>query len=57
MSQYQQQQAGFEWRDQEEERWLAENISAQASTDAEKQMMSNMLAQFDSVFGQSKGSI
>lgn len=56
MSQYQQQQAGWEWRDQEDERWHAENISEQASSESEKQIMSNMLAQFDSVFGLSKES-
>lgn len=49
---YQQAQAGFEWRDQEEESWFANNIIEQASPEAEKQMMDQMLAQFDSVFGQ-----
>ena len=48
---YQQAQAGFEWRRQEDEYWFANNISEQASAEAEKQMMGQMLAQFDSVFG------
>lgn len=51
---YQQAQAGFEWMDQEEQHWLANNISEQASAEAEKQMMGQLLAQFDSVFGPSK---
>lgn len=51
---YQQAQAGFEWREQEDEYWFANNISEQASAEAEKQMMGQMLAQFDSVFGQSE---
>lgn len=51
---YQQAQAGFEWREQEDEYWFANNISEQASDEAEKQMMGQMLAQFDSVFGPSK---
>ena len=54
---YQQDQAGFEWRDQEEERWFAKNISEQASTEAEKKITDQLLAQFDSVFGSSKESI
>lgn len=57
MSEYQQDAAGWEQRDQEDEYWFAKNISEQASTEAEKQMMGQMLAQFDSVFGQSKESI
>ena len=56
MSEYQQAQAGFEWMDQEEQHWFANNISEQASAEAEKQMMGQLLAQFDSVFGQSKES-
>lgn len=48
---YQQAQAGFEWMDQEEQHWFANNISEQASDEAEKQMMGQLLAQFDSVFG------
>ena len=54
MSEYQQQQASWEWMDQEEQHWFANNISEQASDEAEKQMMGQMLAQFDSVFGPSK---
>lgn len=56
MNGYECNSAGWEWRDQEEERWHAENISEQDSSESEKQIMSNMLAQFDSVFGQSKES-
>ena len=51
---YQQAQAGFEWREQEDEYWFANNISEPASTESEKQMMGQMLAQFDSVFGLSE---
>ena len=54
MSEYQQQQASWEWMDQEEQHWFANNISEQASDEAEKQMMGQLLAQFDSVFGPSK---
>ncbi|WP_440464387.1 hypothetical protein [Psychrobacter sp. ASPA161_6] len=57
MSDYQQAQAGFEWMDQEEQHWFAKNISEQASNEAEKQMIGQMLAQFDSVFGQSEENI
>ncbi len=53
---YQQDQASWEWMDQEDEYWFAKNISEQASTEAEKQIIDQMLAQFDSVFGQSKES-
>ena len=53
---YQQAQAGFEWMDQEEQHWFANNISEQAGDEAEKQMMGQMLAQFDSVFGLSEES-
>lgn len=56
MSEYQQDAAGWEWMDQEEQHWFANNISEQASDEAEKQMMGQLLAQFDSVFGQSKES-
>ncbi|MBE0440569.1 hypothetical protein EI164_00550 [Psychrobacter sp. FME13] len=55
MSEYQQDQASWEWMDQEEQHWFANNISEQASED-EKQMMGQMLAQFDSVFGLSEES-
>lgn len=53
---YQQAQAGFEWREQEDEYWFANNISEQDSAEAEKQMMGQLLAQFDSVFGLSEES-
>lgn len=53
---YQQAQAGFEWREQEEQHRLSNNISEQASDEAEKQMMGQLLAQFDSVFGLSEES-
>ena len=51
---YQQDQSG--WMDQEEQHWLSNNISEQASPEAEKQIIDQMLAQFDSMFGQSKES-
>ena len=57
MSEYQQDQASWEWMDQEEQHWFENNISDQDSDEAEKQMMGQLLAQFDSVFGQSKESI
>ena len=53
---YQQDQSGWEWMDQEEQHWFANNISEQASDKDEKQMMGQMLAQFDSVFGLSEES-
>lgn len=62
MSDHQQQQAGFEWRDQEEERWHAENISgdiqlSMSELATAQPIIDQMLEQFDSVFGQSKESI
>lgn len=59
---YQQDQAGFEWRDQEEERWHADNISgdpllSMSELATAQPIIDQMLAQFDSVFGQSKESI
>ena len=51
---YQQDQASWEWMDQEEQHWFSNNISEQASLETEKQMMDQMLAQFDGIFGQSK---
>ena len=51
---YQQAQAGWEWMDQEEQHWFANNISEQASPEVEKQMTGQLLAQFDSVFGLSE---
>ena len=53
---YQQDQSGWEWMDQEEQHWFSNNISEQASTEAEKQIIDQMLVQFDSMFGQSKES-
>ena len=53
---YQQDAAGWEWMDQEEQYWFANNISEQASSETEKQMMGQLLAQFDSVFGLSEES-
>lgn len=50
MSEYQQDQVSWEWMDQEEQ------LSEQASPEAEKQMMGQLLAQFDSVFGLSEES-
>ena len=54
---YQQDQSGWEWMDQEEQHWFANNISEQASDKDEKQMIGQMLAQFDSVFGLSEENI
>lgn len=53
---YQQDQASWEWMDQEEQYWFDSNISEPASSEAEKQMMGQLLAQFDSVFGPSEES-
>ena len=53
---YQQDQSGWEWMDQEEQHWLSNNISEQASTEAEKQIIDQMLVQFDSMFGLSEES-
>ena len=57
---YQQAQAGFEWREQEDEYWFAKNISEpQASTEqlaTAKPIIDQMLVQFDSMFGQSEES-
>lgn len=53
---YQQDQSGWEWMDQEEQHWFANNISEQTSDEDEKQMIGQMLAQFDSVFGLSEES-
>lgn len=60
MSNHQQPQAGFEWRDQEDEYWFTNNISDINAGVTEEELaacqpiVDNMLAQFDSVFGQSK---
>ena len=58
---YQQAQAGFEWREQEEQHWFANNIiEPQASTEqlaTAKPIIDQMLSDFDSIFGQSKESI
>ena len=53
---YQQDQSCWEWMDQEEQHWLSNNISEQASTEAEKQIIDQMLVQFDSMFGLSEES-
>ena len=58
---YQQAQAGFEWRDQEEERWHAENISgdpllSMSELATAQPIIDQMLAQFDSIFGLSEES-
>ena len=59
----QQDQAGWEWMSQEEERWNAENIkgfdhhSNMNELVAAQPIIDQMLGQFDSVFGQSKESI
>jgi len=57
MSDYQQPQAGWEWRDQEEERWHAENVKGFEGVATKEELaacqpvIDNMLAQFDQVFG------
>ena len=63
MSEYQQDQASWEWMSQEEERWNAENIkgfdhhSSMNELVAAQPIIDQMLEQFVSVFGQSKESI
>ena len=63
MSGYQQAQASWEWMDQEEERWNAENIkgfdhhSSMNELVAAQPIIDQMLGQFDSVFGQSKENV
>lgn len=63
MSRYQQDQASWEWMDQEEERWNAENIkgfdhhSSMNELVAAQPIIDQMLGQFDSVFGQSKEDV
>lgn len=63
MSRYQQDQASWEWMDQEEERWNAENIkgfdhhSSMNELVAAQPIIDQMLGQFDSVFGQSKENV
>lgn len=62
MSEYQQPQAGWEWRDQEDEHWYAENISDLDTGPTKQELLAvqpiidQMLSQFDSIFGQSKES-
>lgn len=55
---YQQDQSGWEWRDQEDERWHAENINdgQVEKLTAAKPMIDHLLVQFDSVFGLSEES-
>ena len=63
MSEYQQDQASWEWMSQEEERWNAENIkgfdhhSSMNELVAAQPIIDQMLGQFDSVFGQSKEDV
>lgn len=64
MSRYQQDQASWEWIDQEEERWNAENIkgfnhhSSMNELVAAQPILDQMLSSFDSIFGRdSKESI
>lgn len=57
MSDYQGECAGWEWRDQEDERWHAENISgdhqpSMSELATAQPIIDQMLEQFDSVFGQ-----
>ena len=63
MSDYQQDQAGWEWRNQEDERWHAENISGFESDAninelaAAQPIIDQMLSNLDSALGQSKESM
>ena len=53
MIDYQQDQARWEWMDQEEERWHAENIRLSATRNelvAVKPVLDRMLSDFDSMF-------
>lgn len=53
MSEYQQDAAGWEWMDQEEQHWFANNISEQASMSElakHNKEFECLLAQFDSHF-------
>ena len=62
MSDYQGEAAQWEWMDQVDEQWHAENISgfdhysSMNELAAAQPIIDQMLAQFDSVFGQSKES-
>ena len=62
MSEYQQQQASWEWMDQVDERWYAENISGFESDAninelaAAQPIIDQMLSNLDSALGQSKES-
>lgn len=49
MSQYQQQQAGFEWSQEDERRWLAE-VERDISNTPAVTMTEQMMADFDSIF-------
>ena len=58
---YQQEQAGWEWRDQEDERWHVENIR-DYQDDVEKlvvakPILDKMLSSFNGVLSPSKESI
>lgn len=59
MSRYQQEQAGWEMRDQEDEHWYAQNIrdpESIASIDklaTAQPIIDQMLSSFDSIFGTS----
>lgn len=59
MSHYQQDQAGWEWRNQEDEHWYAENVKDPeyvAGIDklvTAQPIIDQMLSSFDSIFGTS----
>lgn len=57
---YQQDQSGWEWMDQEEQHWFANNIiEPQASPEqlaTAKPIIDQMLSDFDSMFGLSEES-
>lgn len=51
-----QQQAGWEWRDQEEERWHAEQALAATRQPVGQQVNERLIADFDSIFMMDKES-
>ncbi|MGP9490869.1 hypothetical protein [Psychrobacter sp. AOP7-B1-24] len=56
MSQYQQSQAGWEWSQEDERRWHAEQALAATRQPTDKQVDDRLLADFDSIFMMDKES-
>ena len=50
MSQYQQSQAGWEWSQEDEQRWHAEQELAATRQPVDQSVTDRMLADFDSIF-------